>query len=262
MASLIIGSRMRLTIKAGEILRHRNPFAELGDELFGRLEGRVAGGNAADHLDQLHQRYRIHEMNADETLRAVGRGGKPRDRDRRGVGADDGFGLERRTERGKDLALDFFLFSRRLDHQIAIGEFVERLGRRNALDRRLPLFIADTLTADLPRQIAADGRQAFADAVGSDVVQQDVKARQRANEGDAVAHLAGADNADLAKRRSGVARFCAARALRARAGPFFRAFFYLDHLGSPYAIYDDLGQSARFRQRLTLSSSAASSGSA
>ena len=79
-----------------KIFRDRDLLAELGDELLGGLEGRVVGGDAADDLDQFHQRHRIHEMNADEALRPVGGGGKPRDRDRRGVGADDGFGLERR----------------------------------------------------------------------------------------------------------------------------------------------------------------------
>src|SRR5215211_3635805 len=57
--------------KGGKIFGDRDRFAELGHELFGGLESRIAGGNAADQLDQFHQRYRIHEMNTDETLRSV-----------------------------------------------------------------------------------------------------------------------------------------------------------------------------------------------
>jgi hypothetical protein len=127
--------------------------------------------NEADHLDQLHQRHRIHEMNADKAFRTIGRGGKPSDRDRRCIGADDGLGLERRTQRRKNLALGLFLLGRRFDHEIAVAELVERLGRGNAFDRRLALFVADALPANLPRQIAADGRQGFGDPVGGDVVQ-------------------------------------------------------------------------------------------
>ena len=55
-----------------KILRHRDLLAELGDEFLGRVEGRVIGGNAADQFDQLHQRHRIHEVNADEALGPVG----------------------------------------------------------------------------------------------------------------------------------------------------------------------------------------------
>ena len=114
-------------------------------------------------------------MNADETLRPVGRSGEPRDRNRRGVGADDGLGLEVRTERGENLALDLFLLGRRLDHQIAVAEIGERLRRADALDRRLALLVGDALAADLARQIAADGGDAFGNALDDDVVEQNMK---------------------------------------------------------------------------------------
>ena len=109
-------------------------------------------------------------------------------------------GLSDGTERAEDLALDLLLLRRRLDHEIAVAEFVEGLGSRDALDRGLPLFIADALTADLARQIAADGGQTLGDAFGGDIVEQHVKAGERADMGDAAAHLAGADHADLANR--------------------------------------------------------------
>ncbi len=212
--------------EGGEILRHRDLLAELGDELLGRFEGGVIGGDAADHLDQFHQRHRIHEMDADEALRPVGRGGQPGNRDRGGVGADDGGRLERRTQRGEDLALDVFLLGRRLDHQIAIAELVDRIGGRDALDRRLAFFVADALAADLARQIAIDGGNPRTDAVGDDVVQQHVEAGQRADMGDAVAHLAGADHADLTNGVRHPARLLAAH-LR-RFGPFLD----VDHCNS------------------------------
>ena len=65
--------------------------------------------------------------------------------------------LEHRTQRGEDLALDLFLLGRGLDHQIAIAEIVERVGRRDVLERGLALLVADALAADLARQVAADG---------------------------------------------------------------------------------------------------------
>ena len=135
--------------------------------------------------------------------------------------------LERRAQRGEDFALDVLLLGRRLDHQIAIAELVERVGGRDALDRRLALFVADALAADLARQVAVDGGNPLGDAVGDDVVEQHVKAGQRADMGDAVAHLAGADHADLANGMRHRARLLAAH-LR-RFGPFLD----VDHFDSP-----------------------------
>ena len=104
-----------------EVLRHRDGLAERLDELPGAAEGHVLGGDAADHLDELHHRHRVHEVQADEALRPVGGGGKPRDGDRRGVGGDDGVRLEERTERHEDLALDRLVLGRGLDHEIGVG---------------------------------------------------------------------------------------------------------------------------------------------
>ena len=73
------------------------------------------------------------------------------------------------------------------------------LAGRDALDRSLAFLVADALLADLTRQIAVDGGERRGDAVGRDVVEQDVIAGQRADMGDAVAHLAGADDPDLAE---------------------------------------------------------------
>ena len=65
--------------------------------------------------------------------------------------------LQRRAELGEDLALDVFLLGRRLDHEIAVAELVERLGRADALERRLAVVLGDALAADLPRHVAVDG---------------------------------------------------------------------------------------------------------
>ena len=81
----------------------------------------VVGGDAAHQFDQLHHRHRVHEMNADEALRPVGRGGEPGDRDRRGVGGEDRLRLQLRAELREDLALDALVLGRRLDDQVGVG---------------------------------------------------------------------------------------------------------------------------------------------
>ena len=169
-----------------------------------------------------------------------------------------GLGLERRTERAEDLALDVLLLGRRLDHEVAIAQFVEALGRSDALDRGLPLLFADALAADLARQVAADGGNTLGDAFGGDVVEQNVKAGERADMGDAAAHLAGADHADLANRM---------RRLLRPPGTRHRPLLNLVHV--PCLFYDDPPCDSTLRppifddgQRRTLPSSVASSGNA
>ena len=119
-------------------------------------------------------------------------------------------GFSVRAEVGENLALDVFLLGRRLDHEIAVAELVERLGRRDARERRLAVLLGDQLARDLPRQVAVDGGEPGIDAVGRDVVEQDVDAGERADMRDAVAHLTGADHADLADCKRHFLRLVAA----------------------------------------------------
>ena len=131
-----------------------------GDERLGGLEGVVVGGDAADQLDELHARHRIHEMDADEALGMVGHRGEPGDRDRRGIGGDDRVGLEERAQAGENLALDLLVLGRRLDDQVAVGELVVA---RRATQMRSSVACApglvDLALGDLARQQAVDRRQ-------------------------------------------------------------------------------------------------------
>jgi hypothetical protein len=188
---------MRLTMKAGKILRDCNRLVQLLHELAAGVEGRVIRRDAADQLDELHHRNRVHEVNADELFRPVGRGREPRDRNRRSVGADDRVGLQQGAEVGENLALDLLLLGGRLDDEIAVAELVERIRGRDARQRGLAVFLGDQLARDLPRQIAVDGREPGIDAVGRDVVEQNVHSGKRHHMRNAVTHLTGADDPDL-----------------------------------------------------------------
>ena len=157
----------------------------------------------------------------DEPLRPVARRRQPRDRDRRGRGADHRFRLERRANRGEDLALDLFLLGRRFDHQVAIAQLGKRVGRDDALERGFTIFVGDALAADLPRQISVDGGNAYGNPLDGDVVEQNIETGQRANMRDAVAHLTRADYADLADFGHGIV---------GRIVTPLRPFFYIDHL--------------------------------
>src|SRR6516162_4602645 len=135
--------------KGGEILRYRDLLAEPGHELLGGLEGRVVGCDAADKFDQFHQRYRIHEVNADEALRPVGGSRQAGDRDRRCVRGDERAGLEDRADLVKNPALDVFLLDRGLDDQIAVRQSVDRIRERDPLQRLLSGVLGDDFLGDL-----------------------------------------------------------------------------------------------------------------
>src|SRR3546814_9017246 len=81
--------------------------AEAAPERLDRGEGRVAGREAADQLDQPHHRHRVEEMDANEARRIGRRLGKAGDRDRAGVGGEDRGVGKMLTDAGEDRALDF-----------------------------------------------------------------------------------------------------------------------------------------------------------
>src|SRR5436853_517463 len=68
----------------------------------------------------------------------------------------------------------------------------------DSLERRLTLLVGDALAGDLAGEIAADGGKPFGDALGIEIVKQHMQAGERAHMSDAVAHLTGADHANLA----------------------------------------------------------------
>ena len=84
--------------------------------------------------------------------------------------------LERRAERGEDLAFDLFFLGGRLDHEIAIAEIVERLRRADALERGLALLVGDALAGDLAGKIAADGGEPSEMRSASMIVERHVEA--------------------------------------------------------------------------------------
>ena len=65
------------------------------------------------------------------------------------------------------------------------------------VERGLAVFLGDQLARDLPRQIAVDGREPGIDAVGRDVVEQNVHSGKCDHMRNAVTHLTGADDPDL-----------------------------------------------------------------
>src|SRR5262249_53444233 len=156
-----------------------------------------------------------------------------------------------RAHIGEDGALDILLLGRGLDDEIAVSEGVERLGRRDALERGLPFLFSDAIATHLARHVAVDGRNAGLDAVGVKIIELDVESGPRADIADAAALCPGADPPFLANMN------------RVLAGAVFWALFPLYLFFPPFlprpppqrhVLHD--------RQRPSLPNSAANSGSA
>src|SRR5206468_1683565 len=171
-----------------------------------------------------------------------------------------GVGLELRAELVEDRSLDVLLLGRRLDHEIALAEGVVALRRANPLERTLTVVLADGLLADLPRHVTVDGGNAGLDAVGVDIVELHVEARQRTHMRDAAAHLTSADHANFLDAQCHDVRL-GLPPVRQQAHPLCPSMFYAD---PPHCATGDHGRRSRILNGYlpSLPSSCASSGSA
>ncbi|MPL88776.1 hypothetical protein SDC9_34803 [bioreactor metagenome] len=177
-----------------EVLGRRRGLAELRDDREHRLIGRIVGGDAADQLDELHHRHRVHEVHAHEPLGPVGLRGEPGDRDRRGVRGEDRRRFQMRHQGREDLILDLFALGRCLDHQVGLAEVGQGQRGGDAGKGGGLVLGGDLLARDLAVQVLLDGGHRLVEAVLRDVVQQDIVTREGEDMGNAVAHLACAND--------------------------------------------------------------------
>ena len=206
-------------MKAGKSSETVEILPSRGDQVFRRLVGHVLGGNAADQLDELHLGRRIHEVDADEPLRPIGRRGQTRDRDRRGVGGEQRLRLEVRAHHREDAALDLLVLGSRLDHQVAVAECGEVRGGGDARERRLGVVGADLALLDEAPEASGDPVDAGPRPRLGDVVQEHIDSGEPTDLSDAGPHLAGPDHTDLSDIHHGRTCLGLAAPLRRRLSP-------------------------------------------
>ena len=102
--------------------------------------------------------------------------------------------LQGRAELGKNLAFDLLVLGRGFDDEVAIAEGVEVERGRDPVQSRVACRRLELFAFDLAREIACDGGKTGIDARFRDIVEGDIDAGQRADLGDARAHLAGPDH--------------------------------------------------------------------
>ena len=149
----------------------------------------------ADHLDKLHARDRIEEMDADQPFRPRQSLAQLLERNARRVGGEDRVRLHLRLDAGEDLALEFEIFRYRLDDQIGAGDSVALEVGNQAVEgvAHPPPVVAADLSVKF--RGALDGA---ADGVLAGVAERHHKSMPSAPRRDVAAHGAGADDVHAA----------------------------------------------------------------
>ena len=191
-----IGHEQPVHDEAGTIGRRDRLLAERLGEPEHRPIRLVARRQRPDHLDELHDRHGIEEMQPREPIRPRRRRGKFGDAERRGVGhqnrvsADDG--LERRV----GLLLVLEVLHDRLDDEVARFQRLEGRRPRQVAERA----VAD-VRSDLPFRHAvldelADARKAFLEKRVVDFADDRPVSRCRAHLRDPRSHQTAAEHTD------------------------------------------------------------------
>ncbi len=163
-----------------------------------RPRERLLRGLLADNdLDQRHLLDRREEMETDELVgprRGLGEAG---DRQRRGVRCEHGGLRQRSLGLLGGLGLHFAILEHRLDHEVAVLERAEVRRRRDLGQHRIGLRLVEALALHQLSQLVSDVRLALVGRRLVAVDQHDVEPGLHRDGGDARAHQAGAQHADL-----------------------------------------------------------------
>mmetsp|Transcript_6672 Transcript_6672/g.27854 ORF Transcript_6672/g.27854 Transcript_6672/m.27854 type:complete len:228 (+) Transcript_6672:1789-2472(+) len=149
---------------------------------------------ARHHLHQLHQRHRVEEVHAHEPLGPLHAARQGRDRDRRGIGRDDGLVGQQRLQLGEERALHVQVLDDGLDDEVG------RLQRRHRLDARQRRSHGLGAELALGDQAVERGGQLGLGGLGravAGVEQRDLMAGLGGHLRNAGAHQAGADDEDV-----------------------------------------------------------------
>ena len=163
------------------VLDHYRRFAEAVCQGYGRLDGCIVRLVSAHHLDQAHERHRVEEVQAEEALRARHRPAELGDRDRGGIGRDDGVvPRARRNLLLQDLELQRLVLARRFEDQVADAQPAVVRRAAQAGERDLTFARGELRLLDQPVEACRHGSVGTRDTLLIDVDHYDQKAGERA----------------------------------------------------------------------------------
>ena len=222
--------------KAAGIVDDDRCLLQLRHEVERARQGLVAGLLAAYHLDQGHAICRREEMQADEALGPVAGLGQQGDRQGRGIGRQHAVRRQHSIESARDFGLYRAVLEHRFDHQVGIAQQQVVGRRRDPLQDRIHLVLAQTAALHLLGQRFLGITVAAHCSVLVAVDQHHVDAALGCVQGNPAAHHAGADHAELAAFEG-----CnCGRAMQALLGPAL-----VDEQGPDHAARDRAQRSYR-----------------
>src|SRR6185312_6516316 len=140
---------------------------------------------------------RVHEMHADETVGPRGRGRQFGDRNRGGVGGENGFRAEDDIQFAQQRQLDVALLGHGLDRQLRAGGRLGIHRRRDALQRQSGGAFVELALRHLARQVLFDGGAGFFQRLGVGFNERHLDPELGQHMGNAVAHGAATDDRNL-----------------------------------------------------------------
>ncbi|KFF32578.1 hypothetical protein G039_0334180 [Pseudomonas aeruginosa VRFPA01] len=155
-----------------------------------------AGGEAVDHLDQAHQRHRVEEMQAGDPSGITAGRGDGGDRQRRGVAGENRLVVEHLFQLAEQRLLGAQVLDNRLDHQLAGAEDPQVLDHPQVVQGARARFLGQPAFFHLPGKRSGDSVARLRRRALAAVEEQHREAGAGGELGDALAHGAGADDAD------------------------------------------------------------------
>ena len=121
------------------VLRSHGLLAQRLGEGKGAAVRLVRRGHRAHHLDELHQRDRVEEVESDESVAALRGGGHRGDREARCVRGEDGATPAQAVELVPEGVLELEVFGHRLENDVAPLEVAGVGGEAQPLEGRVPV---------------------------------------------------------------------------------------------------------------------------
>ncbi|MDQ0846255.1 hypothetical protein QFZ68_005935 [Streptomyces sp. V1I6] len=186
--------------ESGPVADRDRLLAELLGERGDGLNGRRRGEHAGDHLDQLHRRRRVEEVQAEHALRVLGIGGEPGHGEGVGAGGDDRLRPDDAVQRPHDLELGLVRLGHHLDDEVGLRRGLKVTEGAEAGEGVAALLLGDPLAlhgaggGGLEREDGPAGRGV------ADVDADDLTAGAGEDLGDAGAHGAEADDGNGVER--------------------------------------------------------------
>src|SRR5665648_280428 len=161
-----VGEEQGVDDGAGAVPAGHRMLADLPAQVLDRGHDVIRGRDCVNDLDELHDRGRVEEVHAHDILRALGHHGALDDRQREGGRGQDRARLADLVEVLEQRLLDLEILHDSLDHQVDLGQVLERRGAVQTPGDRIAVVVAELAPLDRLLQALGDGNLHHVDLGG------------------------------------------------------------------------------------------------